>query len=80
MGETTDTVRYGFGLYPFALLTMVGLFLVQYGLQLLGAIPGMQLNTLTSILLLLVFQIGGGIIALAGFFGGLRQVIKDANE
>ena len=82
MADIKEAAKYGFNLYPFAGMIVIGMFLSQYGVSLLrAAIPQLaQISTAVSITLVAIFQLGGGIIALAGVFAALYTIIEDATE
>jgi hypothetical protein len=84
MDDTKEQVRYGFSLWPFATLAMLGVFVNSFGpgfyQSLLSGAQGLPLFQVILVLGVLLIQLAGGIIAGAGFFGGLYKVIKDAKE
>lgn len=84
MAQLSYEVRYGFGLYKFALLIAVGIFVSRTGPTILQTFTqGMATMQYYSLFLLtgiLVLQLAGFVIAAAGFFGALYKVLNDANE
>lgn len=84
MDDVMDQVRYGFGLWPFAALAMLGVFINSFGPQLyqslLSGSQGIPLFQVVLLAGILLIQVAGGVIAGAGLFGGLYQVISDATE
>lgn len=79
MADIKEAAKYGFNLYPFAGMIIVGMFLSQFGVQLLrAAVPALaQSSTTVSILLVVIFQLIGGILALSGAFAALYQILED---
>jgi hypothetical protein len=63
---------------------MLGVFVNSFGpgfyQSLLSGAQGLPLFQVILVLGVLLIQLAGGIIAGAGFFGGLYKVIKDAKE
>lgn len=82
MKDFSEEIRYGFDLYPFAVLLMLGTFITTTGPAILqsllsgmSSIPAYTVIVLGSALLV---QIVGGVVAAAGFFGALYRVLQDA--
>ncbi len=82
MGDTRESIRYGFQLYPFALLIVLGLFISGSGTTLLqsvlGGLQSLPFFSVIVLLLTLALQALGAVIAAAGVFGALYRIIQDA--
>ena len=80
MVNIKEAAKYGFNLYPFAGMIIVGMFLSQFGVQLLRtAVPALaESSTAVSIILVVIFQLIGGILALSGAFAALYKILEDA--
>lgn len=79
MADIQEAAKYGFNLYPFAGMIVIGMFLSQFGLRLLQtALPSLaQSSTAVSIVLVVIFQLIGGILALSGAFAALYTILED---
>lgn len=84
MEDIKEQIRYGFSLWPFATLAMLGVFVNSFGpgyyQSLLSGAQGIPLSQVILVLGVLLIQLAGGVISGAGLFGGLYKVIKDAKE
>lgn len=84
MEDIKEQVRYGFTLWPFAALVMIGVFVNSFGpslyQSLLSGAQGLPLFQGILVLGILLIQLAAGVIAGAGFFGGIYRVIRDAKE
>jgi len=84
MDDISERIRYGFGLWPFPALIMFGIFINSFGPSLyqsaLSGLGGLPLSQVILIVGVLVIQLAAGIIAGAGFFGGLHKVLEDVRE
>lgn len=80
MKDFSDEIRYGFSLYPFAVIIAVGFLLSSTGPVVLQALmpglatPGANVALVTSIIAL---QLLGAVVAAAGFFGALYRIMED---
>lgn len=79
MANIKEAAKYGFNLYPFAGMIIVGMFLSQFGLRLIQIlVPSLaQSSTAVSITLVVILQLIGGILALSGAFGALYKILED---
>lgn len=79
-----DEIRYGFSLYPFAVVLALGVFISGTGPTIFQSVTAGLRGTMfyQGILIagILSIQILGAVVAAAGFFGGLYRVIRDAEE
>ena len=84
MDDVIEQVRYGFSLWPFAALIMIGLFANSFGpsfyQSLISGAQGLPLSQVILVLGVILIQIVAGVIAGAGFFGGLYKVMQDTRE
>lgn len=84
MEDIKEQVRYGFSLWPFSALIMLGVFVNSFGpslyQSLVSGIQGVPLFQAILVLGVVLIQLAGGIVGAAGFFGGLYKVISDAKE
>lgn len=84
MEDIKEQVKYGFSLWPFAALIMIGAFVNSFGpgfyQSLLSGMSSMPLYRVVLILGVVLIQVAAGIIAGTGFFGGLYKVLQDARE
>jgi hypothetical protein len=80
MADIKEAAKYGFNLYPFAGMIIIGMFLSQFGVRLIQiAVPSLaQSSTAVSVVLVLVLQLIGGILALSGAFAALYKILEDA--
>lgn len=82
MSEIKEQIRYGFELWPFAALVMLGLIVNSFGpslyQSLLAGARGIPLFQVILVVGIILIQLLAGIIAGAGFFGGLHRVLKDS--
>jgi len=84
MSDINEQVRYGFSLWPFAALIMIGIFVNSFGpgfyQSILSGAHGLPLFQVILVLGVILIQLAAGVIAGAGFFGGLYKVMRDARE
>ncbi len=84
MDDINEQVRYGFSLWPFATLIMIGLFANSFGpgfyQSVISGAQGLPFSQVVLVLGVILIQIAAGIIAGAGFFGGLYKVMQDVRE
>lgn len=84
MDDISEQVRYGFRLWPFAALIMIGFFVNSFGpsfyQSILSGAQGLPLSEWILVIGVILIQLAAGIIAGAGFFGGLHKVIQDTRE
>lgn len=84
MRDLVDEIRYGFSLYPFAIVIAVGVFLSGTGptlfQSLTAGIRGVPFYRLILLAGILALQLLGAVIAAAGAFGALYTVIRDSKE
>ena len=82
MDDIREHVRYGFRLWPFAVLVMLGVLVNSIGpgfyQSLMSGMSGIPLYNILLIAGILVLQFAGGVIAAAGFFGALRKILQDS--
>ena len=82
--DNSDYIRYGFRLWPFAVLVMLGVLVNGVGpsfyQSLLAGAQGIPLYSLIIVLGIILIQFLGGVIAAAGFFGALYKIFRDAQE
>lgn len=83
MEDIKEQIRYGFSLWPFAVLIMLGVFINSFGpslyQSLISGIQGVPLFQAILVLGVVLIQLVGGIVGAAGFFGALYKVIKEAD-
>ncbi len=79
-----EEIRYGFSLYPFALLMMLGVLFSSAGVVLVRSVfagtGGAMFSGVLQLVFVLLFQALGTVTAAAGFFGALYKLIRDAKE
>jgi|GEM_PF-600926 hypothetical protein len=83
MDDISERIRYGFRLWPFPALIMVGVFINSFGTGLYQSVlSGLGLPFVQVLLIIgvLLIQLAAGVIAGAGFFGGLYKVLEDVRE
>jgi len=82
MRDYSESIAYGFSLYPFAIVIALGFMMVNTGPTLLQTLLSNLGVSLAGVALagILVLQLLGTVIALAGLFGALYRVIRDAKE
>lgn len=83
MDSISEQVRYGFSLWPFATLIMIGVFVNSFGISFYQSLlsgAGLPFTQAILVLGIILIQFAAAIIAGAGFFGGLYRVIRDAKE
>lgn len=84
MRDLLDEIRYGFSLYPFALVIAAGVLISGTGpalfQSLMSGMSGIPLYRIVLVLGMLTLQVLGVVTTAAGAFGALYTILQDAEE
>lgn len=84
MEDVIEQVKYGFSLWPFASLVIIGLFANRFGpsfyQSVISGSQGLPFSQVILVLGVILIQVLSGIVSGAGFFGGLFKVMKDSRN